>query len=324
MADGGCSTGSALGPSRLSLSAASSAERPESRTTPSLPGTSAWSSAYQRSSADAERSRVSFAVTITTPFRRLRPLTATASASPGHRDRIPAGVTGHPVAHGRDPIRWRRPWSARLLLLPAVAVAGQLGLGHSDRQAQALRIFPPAETTLAVPAIGATAVMTLDVIGGDPTLSGGLGVGEIGSRRSSTGIRAAILTSMNPRGARELRSTDAAVRPASVPRTGVSPVMDPPPGGTAERAAAGLAGYTSSPSPLQTEGITPDGVSCTGPSCAAGRRLRAWLGIGRPRIMLIMRSLCTARTNALTRPCPASTPRSDHWSLATGLAGRVW
>jgi hypothetical protein len=59
-------------------------------------------------------------------------------------------------------------WWARSLLLPGVAVLGHLGVGHSDREAQALRIFPRAETTLAVPAIGATAIMTLDVIGGDP------------------------------------------------------------------------------------------------------------------------------------------------------------
>src|SRR5271166_3335060 len=100
MADGGCSTGSAFGPSRLSLSAASSAERPESGMTPSLPAIAAGSSAYQRSPADAGRSRVSSAVAITTPFQGLHPShdgrqggsTATASVSPGHRERIPAGV----------------------------------------------------------------------------------------------------------------------------------------------------------------------------------------------------------------------------------------
>jgi hypothetical protein len=62
-------------------------------------------------------------------------------------------------------------WRARPLLLPGVAVLGHLAVGHSDREAQALRIFPGTETTLAVPAIGATAITTLDVIGGDPTLT---------------------------------------------------------------------------------------------------------------------------------------------------------
>jgi hypothetical protein len=45
--------------------------------------------------------------------------------------------------------------------------------------------------------------MTLNVIGGDLALRGGLGVGEIGGRRSSTRIRAVILASMNSGSARE-------------------------------------------------------------------------------------------------------------------------
>ena len=91
-----------------------------------------------------------------------------------------------------------------------------------------------------------------------------------------------------------------------------------PPPVTAERVAAGLAGYTSSPSPRLT-GITFDGVSYTGSSCAARRRLRRWLGIGRLRIMLIMRSLWAPRTNAFP-------PRARHqpFGVITGHSPRGW
>ena len=63
---------------------------------------------------------------------------------------------------------------AGLLLLSGVAVLGHLGVGHSDREAQARRIIPPAKTTRAGPATGATAIITpFDVAGGDPAVRGG-------------------------------------------------------------------------------------------------------------------------------------------------------
>ena len=48
----------------------------------------------------------------------------------------------------------------RLLLLPGVAVVGQFGVGHSDREAQGPQDLPPAETTRAVPTTGATPIIT--------------------------------------------------------------------------------------------------------------------------------------------------------------------
>ena len=115
---------------------------------------------------------------------------------------------------------------------------------------------------------------------------------------------------------RELCSIDAAVMPASVPGTGVSPVIDPPPV-TAER-AAGLAGYASSPSPL------PDRAAP-----AIGELHRAIMrGRAAPAPLVeIGRLLITAEhekpgTEEQTRspgPRQASTLRGDH--CHTPLAG---
>jgi hypothetical protein len=103
-ADGGSSAGSAFGPSRLGLTAASPAQRPKPRTTPSLPADSSGPRAYQRSPAEAERPRVSSAVAITTPFR---------SPQPPHGGRPGADRRQHnqlapprlPPRHGRATVR---------------------------------------------------------------------------------------------------------------------------------------------------------------------------------------------------------------------------
>jgi hypothetical protein len=152
-----------------------------------------------------------------------------------------------------------------------------------------------------------------------PTPTGGT---EIGGRRSSAGIRAAILTSMNSRGA------ENCARPARLwgRRTCHGQVFRQSrilPGFTAERATAGPAGYTTSPSPLLTGVITPDGVSYTRVtpdlSCAARGRLRGDRSSAHHADY--EKPLRTAERTHLPASCQALTRRNDHWPLATGLAG---
>ena len=84
-----------------------------------------------------------------------------------------------------------------------------------------------------------------------------------------TGISAAILTSINSRGARKLCSTAAAVMSASVSRTGVSALMDLPLGCCGTRLLASL--NTPALHRGSCPGASPPmGVSCNGLSCAPG------------------------------------------------------
>ena len=93
----------------------------------------------------------------------------------------------------------------------------------------ALKMFPPAETTFAVPTTGATPIMTpwtssavMPLSAASPALA------RYEAGGASTDIRAAVLTSISSRGERESCSSEAAVRSTSVSSTGVPAVMDPP------------------------------------------------------------------------------------------------
>jgi hypothetical protein len=145
-------------------------------------------------------------------------------------------------------------------LLPLPGVAGHLGAGHSDRQAPSLEDVSACPDHPRVSTTRATAIMTAWMSPAVTLLSAAapaLARSEAGG--ASTAIRAAILTGMNSRGARELCSTEAAVRSASVYQGRGFRQSRILPRVTAERAAAGLAGYTSTTSLLLTGGITPDG-----------------------------------------------------------------
>jgi len=99
-----------------------------------------------------------------------------------HRDRIPAGVTGHAVVQcrGSDPLAWSLVGSG-VLLLPGVAFVGYLGVGHSDREAQRPEDLPACrDHPRRAHHRGNRDHDSLDIVGGDPAVLGGTGVGEVG------------------------------------------------------------------------------------------------------------------------------------------------
>src|SRR5215472_19108333 len=76
---------------------------------------------------------------------------------------------------------------------------------------RARRIFPPVETTRAVPTTGSNPDHhRLDVVTGDPALLGRPGVRQEGGRRRVNHASVTILTSISSRGARGSRARDAA------------------------------------------------------------------------------------------------------------------
>ena len=79
-------------------------------------------------------------------------------------------------------------------------------------------------------------------------------------------------------------------------------------GGEDPTSATGFAGYTSSQSPLLTWGITLDGVSETGPSCAAKRHLRRWMGMGSSAHDADHEKPLGAENRHTSRPAPGINP----------------
>ena len=97
----------------------------------------------------------------------------------------PGGQAGLGLARRRGSgARSVRLGWARLLLLPDLAVVGHLGVGHSNREAQGFEDLPACRDHPGRAHDRRNRDHdSLEVVGGDPAVRGGLGVGEVGDRR---------------------------------------------------------------------------------------------------------------------------------------------